>query len=78
MANLPNLGAHSDGAHITQAQSQKEVTSNALDDLLDNSNNAVVDVMVSTSSPVAVAVDDFTGNVLLKGFRLSPPRRPVR
>ena len=66
MANLPNLGAHSDGAHITQAQSQKEVTSNELDDLLDNSNNATTDVMVSTSSPVVVAADDFTGNVRLK------------
>ena len=38
MANLPNLGAHTDGAHITQSQSQKEVTSNGLDDLLDNWN----------------------------------------
>ena len=66
MANLPNLGAHADSAHITQAQSQKEVTSNAIDDLLDNSNNAVVDITVSTGSPVVVSGTDFTGNVLLK------------
>lgn len=66
MTTLPNLGAHTDGGHIVQSQSQKEVTSNALDDLLDNSNNRPVTVMVSTSSPVVVSADDFTGNVKLK------------
>lgn len=61
MANLPNLGGHTDGGHITQAQSQKEVTSNGLDDLLDNSVNAVVDVVCSDGGNgfVTVTEDDY-------------------
>jgi hypothetical protein len=36
---LPNRGAHTDGGTVTEGQDDKEVTSNLLDALLDNSQN---------------------------------------
>ena len=61
MTTLPNLGAHTDGEHIVQSQSQKEVTSNGLDDLLDNSVNKVVAVVCSDGGNgfVTVVEDDY-------------------
>ena len=44
---LPNRGAHTDGGTITEAQDDKEVTSNNLDALLDNSVNASADFNVT-------------------------------
>ena len=54
MTTLANLGAHADGVLIAQSQSQKEVTSNALDDLLSN----------ATQKPLAVSISDVTGSPL--------------
>ena len=44
MAIIDNLGAHADGTLIAQSQSQKEITSNALDNLLSNATQAVLSV----------------------------------
>ena len=52
MTTLDNLGAHADGALIAQSQSQKEVTSNALDNLLSN----------ATQKPLAVTITDAAGS----------------
>jgi len=54
MTTLANLGAHADGALIAQSQSQKEVTSNALDDLLSD----------ATQKPLAVVISDAVGSPL--------------
>ena len=52
MTTLDNLGGHADGALIAQSQSQKEVTSNALDNLLSN----------ATQKPLAVTITDAAGS----------------
>ncbi len=44
---LPNRGAHTDGGTITEGQDDKEVTSNALDALLDNSVSSSADFNVT-------------------------------
>ncbi len=44
---LDNLGAHTDGGTITEGQDDKEDTSNKLDNLLDNSQNAFADFVVT-------------------------------
>lgn len=54
MTTLANLGAHADGVLIAQSQSQKEVTSNALDNLLSD----------ATQKPLAVTVSDIAGSPL--------------
>lgn len=66
MTQLPNLGAHTNGAHISQSQSQKEVTSNELDDLLDNSANAWTDIVLDDGIvPFTVPTDTYLENGLL-------------
>jgi len=50
MADIDNLGAHADGALIAQSQSQKEVTSNALDNLLSNATQAVLPVTIADAA----------------------------
>ncbi len=71
MTNLPNLGGHTDGGHITVGQDTKEVTSNALDDLQDNSQNAT-DIFVTTAGgTLSLAtpqanLDLYLGNGLLR------------
>ncbi len=54
MTTLANLGAHADGVLIAQSQSQKEVTSNALDNLVSD----------ATQKPLAVTVSDIAGSPL--------------
>ncbi len=74
MTTLANLGAHADGALIAQSQSQKEVTSNALDNLLSNATQKALAVSVpaAAGSPLSadrtLTDDEFFGNVL---FQLS-------
>ena len=70
MANLDNLGTHADGALIVQSQSQKEVTSNALDNLLSNATQAILNLVISdgAGSPTLaeqnLSDDEFFGNFL--------------
>ena len=70
MADLDNLGAHADGALIAQSQSQKEVTSNALDNLLSNATQAVLAVAIAdspgspTSADRSLSDDEFFGHFL--------------
>ena len=71
MANLDNLGTHADGALIAQSQSQKEVTSNALDNLLSNATQGVLDITISdsvdspTSADRTLSDDEFFGHFLV-------------
>ena len=71
MANLDNLGTHADGALIAQSQSQKEVTSNALDNLLSNATQGVLSVTISdaagspTSAERSLSDDEFFGQFLI-------------
>ena len=70
MATLDNLGTHADGALIAQSQSQKEVTSNALDNLLSNATQKALSVVIADSagSPTdadrTLGDDEFFGHVL--------------
>ncbi len=70
MANLDNLGTHVDGTLIAQSQSQKEVTSNALDNLMSNATQAVLNVAIADSigSPTvadrSLTDDEFFGRFL--------------
>ncbi len=70
MANLDNLGTHVDGVLIAQSQSQKEVTSNALDNLLSNATQAALSVAIADAagSPTLaernLSDDEFFGNFL--------------
>ena len=74
MTTLANLGAHADGVLIAQSQSQKEVTSNALDNLLSDATQKPFAVTVSddAGSPLSadrtLLDDEFFGNLL---FQLS-------
>ncbi len=74
MTTLANLGAHADGVLIAQSQSQKEVTSNALDNLLSNATQKALAITISDAvgSPVSadrtLSADEFFANVL---FQLS-------
>ena len=49
------------GTHIEASQEQKEVTSNELDDRLDNSNNGSISINVSAGGTIAVSGDPATG-----------------
>jgi hypothetical protein len=70
MANLDNLGTHADGVLIAQSQSQKEVTSNALDNLLSNATQSALNVAITdgAGSPTlaerSLSDDEFFGNFL--------------
>ena len=52
---LPNLGDHTDGGTITVGQSGKEATSNALDALLDNSQNQTTDFVTTAGGTLSLA-----------------------
>ena len=71
MANIDNLGTHVDGALIAQSQAQKEVTSNALDNLLSNATQAILSIAISDSldSPTiadrVLSGDEFFGHFLI-------------
>ncbi len=86
MPTLDNLGSHADGELIAQSQSQKEVTSNALDNLLSNATQKVLSITISdgagspTEADRTLTTDEFFGNFLflLSGtpsvaFQLSLP-----
>ena len=70
MATLDNLGTHADGVLIAQSQSQKEVTSNALDNLLSNATQKVLSIVIADAagSPTVadrtLSNDEFFGHVL--------------
>jgi hypothetical protein len=70
MTTLANLGAHADGVLIAQSQSQKEVTSNALDTLLSNATQKPLAVAIpaAAGSPLSadrtLTADEFFGHVL--------------
>jgi len=70
MANLDNLGTHADGGLIVQSQSQKEITSNALDNLLSNATQAALSVAIvdASGSPTLaernLSDDEFFGTFL--------------
>ncbi len=71
MADLDNLGAHADGVLIAQSQSQKEVTSNALDNLLSNATQAILALAIvdgagsPTNADRTLSDDEFFGHFLL-------------
>ena len=65
MTTLSHLGANSDGTHITSSQNQKEVRSNALDDLLANAMNASTTIPCNAGGTVSVSAENFTENFLL-------------
>ncbi|MFQ5774208.1 MAG: hypothetical protein ACE5GS_06810 [Kiloniellaceae bacterium] len=71
MPTLDNLGTHTDGALIAQSQSQKEVTSNALDNLLSNATQRSLGVTISdapgspTGADRTLTDDEFFGNFVL-------------
>ncbi len=86
MPTLDNLGAHADGELIAQSQSQKEVTSNALDNLLSNATQKVLSITIAdgagspTQADRTLTADEFFGSFLflLSGtpsvaFQLSLP-----
>jgi len=70
MTTLDNLGQHGDGSLIAQSQSQKEVTSNALDNLLSNATQkrfavALADLPGSpTRAEAVLGADDFFGHAV--------------
>lgn len=70
MTTLDNLGAHADGALIAQSQAQKEVTSNALDNLLSNATQGGLGVSIAdaagspTSAERTLTDDEFFGHFL--------------
>lgn len=55
---LPNLGGHTDGGFITVGQGTKEATSNALDALLDNSNNNSSDFVTTAGGTLNLNTPD--------------------
>lgn len=70
MTTLENLGAHTDAILIAQSQAQKEVTSNALDNLLSNATQRRLTIVVQdTGSPAnadkTLTTDEFFGGFLL-------------
>jgi len=71
MAILDNLGTHVDGTLIAQSQSQKEVTSNALDNLLSGATQGVLSVAIAdaagspTTADRTLNDDEFFGSFLL-------------
>ena len=62
MANLDNLGTHADGALIAQSQAQKEVTSNALDNLRSNATQGVLALTISDSAGSPSSADRTLGD----------------
>ena len=52
MPTLDNLGSHADGSLIAESQAQKEITSNALDNLVSN----------ATQKPLAITITDAAGS----------------
>ena len=52
MTKITNIGDHVDGEHITVGQAQKEVSSNALDDLISD----------ATQKPISIAITDSAGS----------------
>ena len=68
---LPNLGGHTDGGTITEGQDDKEVTSNDLDALLDNSVNDPEDFNVTAGGTFNLDtpqanLDIYLGNGLIR------------
>ena len=51
MAGLPNLGSHSNAVDMATT-TQREIRSNARDDLLDRSNNTDVSVTVTSGTNI--------------------------
>ncbi len=74
MVNITNLGDHVDGAHITVGQAQKEVNSNALDDLVSDATQKPLSVTITDSgdSPTqadrTLTDDEFFGS---RSFKLT-------
>lgn len=68
MANIDNLGGHIDGALIAQAQAQKEVTANALLNLLSNATQGTISLAVTIGSPAEfnLTADQFFGNFVIQ------------
>lgn len=69
MTTLDNLGAHTDAVLIAQSQAQKEVTSNALDNLLSNATQRRLTVVIQdVGSPAnadrTLSSDEFFGAFL--------------
>jgi hypothetical protein len=70
MTTLDNLGTHADGDLIAQSQSQKGVTSNALDNLLSNATQRALSITIADApgSPTVadrtLSDDEFFGNML--------------
>ncbi len=70
MPTLDNLGAHADGELIAQSQSQKEVSSNALDNLISNATQKVLSITIAdgagspTEADRTLTTDEFFGNFL--------------
>jgi hypothetical protein len=58
---LDNLGSHSDGALIVQSQAQKEVTANALLNLLSNATQKPLPITITGNK--TLTDDEFFGNV---------------
>ena len=86
MPTLDNLGAHADGELIAQSQSQKEVSSNALDNLISNATQKALSITIAdgagspTQADRTLTNDEFFGSFLfiLSGapsvaFQLSLP-----
>ena len=71
MAQINNLGDHVDGTLITQSQSQKEVTANALLNLLSDATQKRLAVTISdgagspTEADTTLTDDQFFGNFVL-------------
>lgn len=68
---LPNLGGHTDGGTISEGQDDKEVTSNNLDALLDNSVNNPADFNVTAGGTFNLNtpqgnLDIYLGNGLIR------------
>lgn len=68
---LPNLGGHTDGGTISEGQDDKEVTSNDLDALLDNSVNSPADFVVTAGGTFNLDtpqgnLDIYLGNGLIR------------
>lgn len=68
MTTLDNLGAHTDAVLIAQSQAQKEVTSNALDNLLSNATQRRLTVVVQDVGSPANANRTLTSDEFFGAF----------